>query len=44
MNLKILKTEEEYNLALRRLEIIFDAPSDSSEGEERDLVGIFIEK
>lgn len=44
MNIKILKTEEEYNQALRRLEVIFDAPVDSVEGDEADLLGILIEK
>ena len=44
MNIKVIKTEEEYNLALRRLEIIFDAPVDSPEGDEADLLGILIEK
>ena len=44
MNIKVIKTEEEYNLALRRLEIIFDAPADSPEGDEADLLGILIEK
>jgi len=42
--MKILKTEEEYNQALRRLEVIFDAPADSTEGDEADLLGILIEK
>jgi HTH-type transcriptional regulator/antitoxin HigA len=44
MNIKILKTEEEYNQALRRLEVIFDAPADSVDGDEADLLGILIEK
>jgi len=44
MDIKVLKTEEEYNQALSRLEIIFDAPADSNEGDEADLLGILIEK
>jgi HTH-type transcriptional regulator / antitoxin HigA len=44
MNIKVLKTEEEYNQALSRLEIIFDAPADSPEGDEADLLGLLIEK
>lgn len=44
MKIKVLKTEEEYNHALSRLEIIFDAPADSNEGDEADLLGILIEK
>ncbi len=41
---KVLKTEEEYNQALKRLEVIFDAPADSSEGDEAELLGLLIEK
>jgi HTH-type transcriptional regulator/antitoxin HigA len=44
MNVKVIKTEEEYNQALKRLEIIFDAPVDSVEGDEAELLGILIEK
>ena len=44
MNIKVLKTEEEYNRALRRLETIFDAPADSPEGDEAELLSILIEK
>jgi HTH-type transcriptional regulator/antitoxin HigA len=44
MDIKILKTVEEYKQALGRLEIIFDAPADSKEGDEADLLGILIEK
>jgi HTH-type transcriptional regulator/antitoxin HigA len=44
MKMKILKTEEEYNQALKRLEVIFDAAADSTEGDEADLLGILIEK
>ncbi len=32
MNIKVIKTEEDYNQALKRLEVIFDAPIDSTEG------------
>lgn len=44
MKIKVLKTEEEYNNALKRLEMIFDAPAESPEGEEADLLSILIEK
>ena len=44
MNIKVIKTEEEYRQALKRLEVIFDAPVDSPEGDEADLLGILIEK
>jgi HTH-type transcriptional regulator/antitoxin HigA len=44
MNIKVIKTEEEYNLALRRLEAVFDAPADTLEGDEAEILGILIEK
>lgn len=44
MEIKIIKTEEEYNQALKRLEVIFDAPVDSPEGDEAELLSILIEK
>jgi HTH-type transcriptional regulator / antitoxin HigA len=44
MNIKVIKTEAEYNLALKRLEIIFDSPIDSPEGDEAELLGFVIEK
>jgi HTH-type transcriptional regulator / antitoxin HigA len=44
MNVKVIKSEEEYNQALKRLEIIFDAPVESPEGDEAELLGILIEK
>ena len=44
MEIKVIKSEEEYTQALKRLEIIFDAPTDSPEGDEADLLGILIEK
>ena len=42
--MKLIKTEEDYRLALKRLEVIFDAPADSPEGDEAELLGILIEK
>lgn len=44
MEIKVIKTEEEYNKALKRLEAIFDAPADSTEGDEAELLSILIEK
>jgi HTH-type transcriptional regulator/antitoxin HigA len=44
MKIKVLKTEEDYNQALSRLEIIFDAPIDSKDGDEADLLGMLIDK
>ena len=44
MNIKVIKTEEDYQLALKRLEAIFDAPADSPEGDEAEIVSLLIEK
>jgi HTH-type transcriptional regulator / antitoxin HigA len=44
MNIKVIKTEEDYNQALKRLEVIFDAPIDSPEGDEAELLSLMIEK
>ncbi len=44
MDIKVIKTEEDYQLALKRFEMIFDAPIDSPEGDEAEILSILIEK
>ena len=44
MNIKVIKTEEEYTKALKRLEKIFHASIDSVEGDEADILSILVEK
>ena len=44
MDIKVLKTEDDYNQALIRLDEIFHAPADSKEGDEAELLSILIEK
>lgn len=44
MNIKALKTEDDYNKALQRLEKIFHAPINSIEGDEAEVLSILIEK
>lgn len=44
MNVKILKTEEEYFKALERIEDIFDAEPGTPEGDELELLSLLIEK
>ena len=44
MNVKVIKTEKEYNQSLERLDEIFDAPPDTPEGDEAELLVILIEK
>jgi HTH-type transcriptional regulator/antitoxin HigA len=43
MNIKPIKTEQDYNDALNRLELIFDAEHGSPEGDELEILGILIE-
>ena len=44
MDVRVIKTEEDYNLSLKRLEEIFHAPIDSKEGDEAELLSVLIEK
>ena len=44
MNVKLIKTEKDYQKALKRLEIIFDARPGTKEGDELELLGFIIEK
>jgi HTH-type transcriptional regulator / antitoxin HigA len=44
MNIKVIKTEKDYQQSLKRLEEIFDAPIDSPEGDEAEILSILIEK
>jgi len=42
-NIGIIKSEKEYNLALQRMEVIFDSKSNSKEGKEAELLALLIE-
>lgn len=44
MQIKMIKTEKDYQEALKRLEVIFDAQVDSTEGDEAEILTILIEK
>src|SRR5690606_11067752 len=44
MNIKLIKTEQDYNQALKRLEVIFDAKKGTEEGDELELLGILIDQ
>jgi HTH-type transcriptional regulator/antitoxin HigA len=44
MDIKAIKTENDYSEALKRLEEIFHAPVDSPEGDEAEILSILIEK
>jgi HTH-type transcriptional regulator/antitoxin HigA len=44
MELKLIKTEEDYKQALARLEEIFDTLPNTKEGDELEIISILIEK
>jgi HTH-type transcriptional regulator/antitoxin HigA len=44
MEIKVIKTEEDYNQALKRLETIFHAEIDTPEGDHAEVLSILIEK
>ena len=43
MEIKLIKSEADYRNALKRLEIIFDAPIDTEEGNEAEILSLLIE-
>ena len=43
MNLKPIKSDKDYRNALERLEVIFDAPIDTQEGDEAEILSLLIE-
>jgi HTH-type transcriptional regulator/antitoxin HigA len=43
MNAKIIKTEAEYDAALKRIEVLMDAEPGSPEEEELELIGLLVE-
>ena len=43
MNIKPIKTKSDYQNALNRLEVIFDAKRGSKEGDELEILGILLE-
>lgn len=44
MNIRPIKTKTDYQKALERMELIFDAKKGSSAGDELEVLGILIEK
>ncbi|MBK7374196.1 MAG: helix-turn-helix domain-containing protein [Ferruginibacter sp.] len=44
MTLKLLKTKKDYQAALDRLEVIFDAKPNTPQGDELEMLGFLIEK
>ena len=43
MNIRPIKTETDYQMALKRLEVIFDAKIGSMESDEADILGLMID-
>ena len=43
MNYKIIKTNDQYQEALKRLELIFDSEPGTKEGEELELLALLID-
>lgn len=44
MTLRLIKTKKDYQNALDRLEVIFDADPGTPEGDELEVLGILIDK
>lgn len=44
MDVKLIKTDEEYQAALNRLDQIFDAPVGSTESDEADILALLIDE
>ena len=43
MELKPIKSEKDYRKGLERLDVIFDAPIDTKEGDEAEILSLLIE-
>lgn len=43
MRIKPIKSEKDYEKALKRMELIFDAAPDTKEGDEADILSLLIE-
>lgn len=44
MNIKLIKTEADYQTALKRLEEIFDAKIVTTESDEADILGLMVDE
>jgi HTH-type transcriptional regulator/antitoxin HigA len=44
MNIKLIKTEADYQTALKRLEEIFDAKIGTTESDEADILGLMVDE
>lgn len=44
MNIKLIKTVSDYQVALKRFELLFDAPIGTPESDEADILALLIEE
>ena len=44
MKIKPIKTEQDYELAMERLEEIFDSKAGTKDGDELEILGMLIER
>lgn len=44
MQIKPVKTESDYQIALKRLEQLFDAPAGTLEGDEADILALLVDE
>ncbi len=44
MNIKPIRSDADYQLALKRLEEVFDAPVGSPEGDEADVLALLVDE
>ena len=44
MDIKPIKSEQDFQNALKRLEVIFDSPVGTSESDEADVLGLIIDE
>ncbi len=44
MNIRLIKTEKDYKLAMNRLEVIFDAPIGTPESDEADVLALLVDE
>jgi HTH-type transcriptional regulator / antitoxin HigA len=44
MNMKLIKSEADYKLALKRLEKIFESPVGTLESDEADILGLLVDE
>ena len=44
MNIQLIKSENDYNQALKKLELIFDAKRGTEQGDELEVLGMLIDQ